>query len=216
MFSYCSSSPVSRCDPTGFEYEEILEDMFASMDKKYPYMDATKSGIHKLTEKMSSEEFSIHLWRAYTDCKWKYTYGHAQYRNTDCVGLYKAIMEWYYTKVSFKDITRITQGKNKGKSFNQVKDLIRYGLIDGEEGLQAICACCDLPPVGAAVFCYSSEEDGNSSFNKNQGWTHVGYYVGNGIVIEAESRKTGIVASSIFDSKWDCWGYLKGIDYGES
>ena len=164
---------------------------------------------------MSSEEFVAHLWQAHKDKKWIYKYGYAQYRQTDCVGLYKMIMEWYYDPESVDVLTLITSGdKNKiGKHFNQVSDLIKFGIVDGEDGLYDVCPCCDDVPTGAAVFCYRTESEGNKKFDKNEGWTHVGFYIGYGIVVEASSEDNKVSISSIYDGKWDYYGLLRGICY---
>lgn len=45
---------------------------------------------------------------------------------------------------------------------------------------------------------------------------HVGLYIGNGTVIEAEGAQNGVVKSSVTKSKWTYWGELKGVDYGSS
>lgn len=63
----------------------------------------------------------------------------------------------------------------------------------------------DLQP-GTAVFVEKS--DGKKS--------HVGLYIGDGKVIEAASTAKGVITSSVTDTKWKCWGELKGVSYGES
>lgn len=62
----------------------------------------------------------------------------------------------------------------------------------------------ELKP-GTAVFTY------NKSRN-NRG--HVGLYVGDGYVIEAEGTKAGVIKSKITNKKWVEWGELKNVDYG--
>lgn len=57
----------------------------------------------------------------------------------------------------------------------------------------------DLMP-GTAVF---TDCDGDK--------THVGLYVGGGYVIEAANTEQGVIRSRITDSKWKCWGILKGV-----
>ena len=57
----------------------------------------------------------------------------------------------------------------------------------------------DLMP-GTAVF---TDRDGDK--------THVGMYVGGGYVIEAANTQQGVIRSRITDSKWKCWGILKGV-----
>ena len=56
---------------------------------------------------------------------------------------------------------------------------------------------------GSAVFTYNDT-------TKKRG--HVGLYIGNGYVIEAESTIKGVVMSKITLKKWVEWGELKGVD----
>ena len=46
--------------------------------------------------------------------------------------------------------------------------------------------------------------------------SHVGLYIGNGIVIEASGTKVGVITTQITNTKWCEWGELKGVDYGSS
>jgi len=57
---------------------------------------------------------------------------------------------------------------------------------------------------GTAVFKYNAED----------GFYHVGLYIGNDRVIEAKSTQAGVVQTK--PSQWSHWGELKGIDYSES
>lgn len=63
----------------------------------------------------------------------------------------------------------------------------------------------ELKP-GTAVFTYSEAK-------KKYG--HVGLYIGNGLVIEAEGTLKGVITSNV-NGKWTFWGELKGVDYGET
>ena len=45
---------------------------------------------------------------------------------------------------------------------------------------------------------------------------HVGLYIGDGKVIEAQGSKAGVVTSKVGASKWTFWGELKGVDYGSA
>lgn len=54
---------------------------------------------------------------------------------------------------------------------------------------------------GTAVFKMRGEND----------YYHVGLYIGNGEVIEAQSTQNGVVKSKL--SKWGYWGELKGVAY---
>lgn len=60
---------------------------------------------------------------------------------------------------------------------------------------------------GTAVFTY------NKSTGKRG---HVGLFIGNGLVIEAQGSKSGVVRSKVTLSKWVEWGELKGVDYGSN
>ena len=44
---------------------------------------------------------------------------------------------------------------------------------------------------------------------------HVGVYIGNGLVVEAQMEEVGVIMSSL-DYRWQAWFMLPGIDYGES
>lgn len=61
----------------------------------------------------------------------------------------------------------------------------------------------ELKP-GTAVFTYNESK-------KNYG--HVGLYIGDGWVIEAQGTQAGVVKSKVSLSKWKAWGELKGVDY---
>lgn len=72
-------------------------------------------------------------------------------------------------------------------------ELVKGKRADGQE----------LIP-GTAVFTYNKKE-------KKRG--HVGLYIGDGLVIEAEGTIKGVITSKITASKWVEWGELKGVDY---
>ena len=66
----------------------------------------------------------------------------------------------------------------------------------------------NLPLVpGTAVFVWKE---------KDQKYGHVGLYIGDGKVIEAQGTQAGVVYSNVSDKKWTNWGELKCVDYGES
>ena len=60
---------------------------------------------------------------------------------------------------------------------------------------------------GTAVFTY------NSNTGKRG---HVGLYIGDGWVIEAQGSKAGVIRSKVTLSKWVEWGELKGVDYSQT
>lgn len=57
---------------------------------------------------------------------------------------------------------------------------------------------------GTAVFVYDKDTGKRS---------HVGLYIGEGIVIEAAGTKQGVITSKASNSKWVEWGELKGVNY---
>lgn len=58
---------------------------------------------------------------------------------------------------------------------------------------------------GTAVFVWNGET-----------YSHVGLYIGDGVVIEAASTQKGVTTSKVSDGKWTHWGELKGVDYSGS
>lgn len=62
----------------------------------------------------------------------------------------------------------------------------------------------ELKP-GTAVFTGTEDNHG-----------HVGLYIGNGKVIEAQGTQAGVVVSSVTLDKWTYWGELKGVVYDGS
>lgn len=55
---------------------------------------------------------------------------------------------------------------------------------------------------GTAVFVWNGAK-----------YSHVGLYVGNGLVIEAASTKQGVITSKVTASKWAYWGELTGVQF---
>ena len=62
----------------------------------------------------------------------------------------------------------------------------------------------ELKP-GTAVFVWNGSR-----------YSHVGLYVGEGIVIEAMSTINGVTTSKVTAGKWTHWGELKGVDYANA
>ena len=71
------------------------------------------------------------------------------------------------------------------------RNLVKKGKISGDI------------PIGALVFKLRNGTD----------YYHVGIYVGEGKVIEAQSVQTGVVETKL--SSWGYYGLLKGVDYGD-
>lgn len=57
--------------------------------------------------------------------------------------------------------------------------------------------------AGTAVFTGTSSNRG-----------HIGLYIGNGKVIEAQGTQAGVVISEVTLAKWTWWGELKDVSYG--
>ena len=58
---------------------------------------------------------------------------------------------------------------------------------------------------GTAVFVWNGSN-----------YSHVGLYVGNGIVIEAMSTLKGVTTTKVTAGKWTHWGELQGVDYSDN
>lgn len=104
---------------------------------------------------------------------------------TDCSGLFA----WAFKQLG----GYMYHGSNTMyKSYCTAKGILKSGKrVDGKE----------LKP-GTAVFT------GNES---NKG--HVGLYIGDGWVIEAQGTQAGVVKTKVSLSKWKYWGELKGVKY---
>lgn len=140
------------------------------------------------------------LWSAEKQAQYVKDYGHDSDRAqsckygekwaghwvTDCSGLFK----WAFESLGGE----MYHGSNTmfKKWCTATGKLTNGKRTDGKE----------LKP-GTAVFT------GNESTHN-----HVGLYVGNGWVIEAQGSKNGVIRSKITNSKWTYWGELKGVDYG--
>lgn len=160
-------------------------------------------------DKMTNLEFVQHL-RQMADEKWKYVYGHPQYGSVDCVGVYKYVMNWYYTWKDFGHIVGINKYSGKPK-FNQVADMVKYGL---SWSVSPIASDLSNLSEGMAVFIH----DPDKSESKSKGWTHVGYYIGETefyehTIVEAKGKQYGVVYSDLTESEFNYCGMLMGIEY---
>ena len=108
---------------------------------------------------------------------------------TDCSGLFT----WAFEQLGGKMYHGSNTMYNSWCTANG--RLLKGKRTDGKE----------LKP-GTAVFVYNSER---------QRYTHVGLYIGNGIVIEAQGAKNGVIKSKVTLDKWSHWGELKGVAYSE-
>lgn len=104
---------------------------------------------------------------------------------TDCSGLFK----WAFSVLGGS----IAHGSNSiwDKYCSEQGNLHGGKRIDGKE----------LRP-GTAVFTTSGTRH-----------NHIGLYIGNGKVIEAQGTIAGVVYSEITNKKWTAWGELDGVSY---
>ena len=199
LFAYCSNGPIVGYDPSGFERVKLTPHRSDSSEK---YPDSV----------MSVDLFVELIKQAVETEGWKYIYGHARWKETDCVGLPKYVLEWYYSHKSFKKLYQITKGENKGEILNQVKNLAVYGMQNGETF--DITDWNDIP-IGAAVFKYDPTNP--DATKENKGWLHVGVYIGiteeyGYTIAAAASKKDGVGYFPLTD-EYTKWGYFNGVSY---
>ena len=199
LFAYCSNGPIVGYDPSGFERVKLTPHRSDSSEK---YPDSV----------MSVDLFVELIKQAVETEGWKYIYGHARWKETDCVGLPKYVLEWYYSHKSFKKLYQITKGENKGEILNQVKDLAVYGMQNGETF--DITDWNDIP-ICAAVFKYDPTNP--EATKENKGWLHVGVYIGiteeyGYTIAAAASKKDGVGYFPLTD-EYTKWGYFNGVSY---
>ena len=199
LFAYCSNGPIVGYDPSGFERVKLTPHRSDSSEK---YPDSV----------MSVDLFVELIKQAVETEGWKYIYGHSRWKETDCVGLPKYVLEWYYSHKSFKKLYQITKGENKGEILNQVKDLAVYGMQNGETF--DITDWNDIP-IGAAVFKYDPTNP--EATKENKGWLHVGVYIGiteeyGYTIAAAASKKDGVGYFPLTD-EYTKWGYFNGVSY---
>jgi len=198
LYAYCRNQPITRIDPSGHDSLVLTRDP-ADSSAKFP------------DETLPVDAFVDLIVQAVTTEDWEYKYGHSRWKETDCVGLAKYVLNWYYSYQSFKRFSRISSGKNKGKIFNQVKDLVKYGI---QYGTTWAIEDPDYIPVGAAVFMY---DPSNANVSRNNGWIHVGIYIGSWgdiehAVAQAASADDGVGIWPLSDG-FTHFGLFEGVDY---
>ena len=77
----------------------------------------------------------------------------------------------------------------------------KYCVEKGELSKGKRTDCAALKP-GTAVFVWNGSN-----------YSHVGLYVGDGIVIEAMGTIKGVTTTKVSAGKWTHWGELTGVDY---
>ena len=77
----------------------------------------------------------------------------------------------------------------------------KYCVSKGELNKGKRTDCATLKP-GTAVFVWNGKK-----------YSHVGLYVGDGVVIEAMGTINGVTTSKVSAGKWTHWGEMSGVDY---
>lgn len=168
---------------TGYSYRDILSFY-------YPGSVLTKEGSPMATVKASD---LVKIFNQMADEKWKYVAGAHKQGEVDCSGAfyyaYKKLGGYMYhgSNTMWRKYTTAVKGK--------------IGEID-------------LVP-GMAVFkcrSWSSAHASNGWYETDPGDVyHVGMYVGNGNVVEAQGTKTGVVITKV--EKWHLAAQLKDTQY---
>ena len=109
------------------------------------------------------------------------------HRVADCSGLFVSAFSQAGIRISHSSHYQYTD-------YCKEKGTLKNGKRSNGEEIQP----------GTAVFVYKDEK---------KRYTHIGLYVGDGIVIEAKGTEAGVVTSKVTDSKWNRWGMFKDADY---
>ena len=127
-----------------------------------------------------------------SDCANSIKYGPKWYGHvvTDCSGLFA----WWIEQLG----SAIAHGSNS------IYD--RYCSAKGQLKNGKKASGDELKP-GTAVFVKNKKTDNKS---------HIGLYVGDGMVIEARGAAYGVQKRKISAGNWSYWGELKMIEYGEA
>lgn len=109
-------------------------------------------------------------------------------RVCDCAGLIK----WFLWSDSMS---------NKSPTYKSSEDVGATGFYNGctEKGYIST-----MPDI-AGLLVFKGNDDTKS---------HVGVYIGNGLVVEAKGHNYGVVQSSLKNNNWSYWGKCKWISYG--
>lgn len=165
--------------------EALIAKFQQALDEKWGYIWGT-AGESWTAAKQAQLEKTTDSDRAYSRKYGKQWIGH---KVSDCSGLFS----WAFKQLGgYMYHGSDTMWKSYCTAKGELKDGKR---TDGME----------LKP-GTAVFTYDKDK-------KKRG--HVGLYIGNGWVIEAQGSKAGVVRSKVTNTKWVEWGELKGVNYGE-
>ncbi len=123
----------------------------------------------------------------YASHKTSVEYGEKWYGHwvTDCSGLFA----WAFSELG----SSIAHGSNSiWNRYCSAKGTLSKGVRSDGQALKP----------GTAVFTGDASNKG-----------HIGLYVGDGTIIEAQGTKAGVTTSKVTDSRWKYWGELKDVAY---
>ena len=202
LYDYCVNNPVVYFDSSG-KAPLVLTDVI--QDKKRYRHSWSIEG-----ERLTAAVFAETLISIQASGKWKYDSEKVcQFRRVDCVGLYKYILLWYYTRDDFNQLLRIPSKNGKIVVANQVSQIATYASSE----LTDINKDYSNLEVGMGVFEYVEAKKDTESY----GWQHIGYYVGeteNGphtVIHATEDGKISI--DQIENTQFNKCAYLNGIEY---
>ena len=210
LYTYCSNNPVICCDSTGRE-PLILTDVLIDTNR-------TRHSWSNKKDRLSASVFAETLIRIEAFGRWKYDENrNCQFESVDCVGLYRYILLWYYTRkdynqflgIKYKNGNLKRDRKNNVFISNQVSQIIENVVKD----LKPIGDDYSMLEIGMAVFVF----DKTKVKTKSKGWEHIGYYVGPteyGPYTVIHASIAGLVDDcQIDESDFNYCGYINGIQY---
>ena len=182
--------------------EQLIEKFQYMLDNKFGYVMGGKG--QKWTEALQKQKVNYMIncygtgWKNNSEAKADRYYYTALYGSkwighfvVDCSGAFV----WAYKQLGGPDISHSSHYQWTGCCSSR-GSLSNGKRTDGKT----------LKP-GTAVFV-----------DKNGKKTHIGLYVGDGDgkVIEAAGTQQGVIVSNVTDKKWEYWGELKAVAYGNS
>lgn len=183
-------------------YKDLISHFQYALDNKWGYIWGTSGGMHTQAAQNQIVAYFQNKygsnWVNNSAAKNEDKYNAAKlgskwigHRVADCSGLFV-----YAFKQHGQTIYHGSNSIWKKNALSSKGDLKNGLRTDGQE----------LKP-GTAVFVYKSTGDN---------YSHIGLYVGNGTVIEAQGTSAGVTTTQITNSKWNKWGELADVNYSDT
>lgn len=188
----------------GYDFKQILAFYYPTTylhnintgeDVEIERKDGDSDSKVKEVENMADVKASdlIKIYRQAADEHWPYVSDGSSYKSVDCSGLAVYAFRKLGGRIPYHGSnTMWRQDLNVSGRKNEIEIKPGYAVFvnkhDGKEPSR-----------------YANDGIGNMS--------HVGYYVGNGLVVEAKGTNSGTVYSNLSDSKWTHVGSFKGVIY---